>query len=453
MKIKFNFWLVVAIVSFMIGIAVRFYYGLSTDLWGDEAISYFLAKRTNWFDLLYSTGEYWDLVHPPLYYLYLKIVLFLGNQDWLLRLASLIWFFPSVFLVFLIGKQIGGKKVGLLAISLFSLHPLINNLAFQVRPYAMVIFFILLALYLFSKIISHEFENKEWLLGLILAAAFCTDYAAVWPIAGILFFGFITLLKKQYVLTIKIAKLLFYFAAFASYQLIFLVKLLLSYEGKAIIGGRANENSFSWFIEQLNSLTGSNILIVTALSIFIIILHYLKSRKIKASFNQFILLALFCAFTFSAFYSFFFQPIFLARNLLIVSLVIILILAQLQINLRSSLLIILFLFIYGKQSIQSMGFLYVVGMDNFIESIKSEKVTLVSFIEFQNHLDYYLEENNKSFSVVRYDNGQEIENLTHKSNQRIIFVYDRYLPAQLTALSEVVKPGICKNNFCEEHIF
>ena len=123
MKIKkLNFWLIVAVLSFLIGAGARFYYGLSTDFWADEGVSYFIARDTAWLDLIFSTGRYYDLVHPPLYYIFLKFILLISSQDWFLRLASLLWFLPSAFLIYLIGK-FDSRNTGLLALSLFSLHP------------------------------------------------------------------------------------------------------------------------------------------------------------------------------------------------------------------------------------------------------------------------------------------------------------------------------------------
>lgn len=81
-KILFVF----VLLSIIFGIYIRFRYGLFTDLWGDEALSHFIAKHTSWTDLFLQKGQYWDFAHPSFYYLYLKTILFVGESDWVLRL-------------------------------------------------------------------------------------------------------------------------------------------------------------------------------------------------------------------------------------------------------------------------------------------------------------------------------------------------------------------------------
>jgi len=308
---KLNFWVLVATISFLLGVGIRFYYGLSTDLWGDEAVSYFIAKDTPWLDLIFSSGKYWDLAHPPLYYVFLKTVLLFGNYDWLLRLASLIWFIPSAFLIYLIGRQISDRKSGLLAFSLFSLHPLLNNLAFQVRPYAAVIFFILLSLHFLLRNLSNPSKSRGWPVGLVLAIAFYIDYASVWLVMGIATFGITMWLKNKHILWEKIVTIFLYFMVFASYQLAVLVSFIFSHQGKTIVGS-VRESNLSWFLEQLNSLTGLQVSLVNLLVIFFLSVFIFK-RKSKND-NLLLLVMSLCSFIFSSLYSVFFSTNFFSKK-------------------------------------------------------------------------------------------------------------------------------------------
>lgn len=458
MKIKFDFWLVVAVISFIIGVGVRFYYGLNTDLWGDEALSYFIAKDTPWLDLIFSIGKYWDLAHPPLYYVFLKTVLLFGNYDWLLRLASLVWFVPSAFLIYLIGHQINDRKSGLLAFSLFSLHPLLNNLAFQARSYAMALFFILLGLHLLLQNLSNPSKSRGWLVGLILAIAFYTDYASAWLMTGIAVFGITTWLKNQYILWEKIVTIFLYFMVFAGYQLAVLVSFIFSHRGRTIVGS-VRENNLSWFFEQLNSMTGLQVSLVSLLAISFSSAFILKRKNNN---NLLLLITLFCSLVFSSLYSVFFQPIFLARNLIIISIVFIISLSQLNSNIRNLFVIILILFAYGNQSINGTNFLYIKGLEKVVQSKITDKKILVSFIEYPHYLKYYLYETRKTNVenslpvIIQHNNIREIDGLSSEIGEEVVLLYDYRISipsSDIRIKSQAVKSKVCNNNFCEEFFF
>ena len=450
MKIKkFNFWLIVAVLSFLIGTGVRFYYGLSTDFWTDEGISYLIAENNSWLDLIFSTGSYKDFVHPPLYYIFLKLILLIGNQDWFLRSASLLWFFPSALLIYLIGKKFDGRNTGLLALSLFSLHPFFGNLAFQVRPYSMTIFFVLLSIYLFLQIIFSKNPPKEWLVGLILAISFYANYASLWLVLGIAIFGVILWVREEELLWQKSAKVLLYFAAFASYQIFTLISFIISYDGK-IIAGSVNENSLTWFTEQFNFLIGLKFLFIS-LPVFFAFIFFLIKRKANF-FNEFLLAILFSPLLLSLTYSFLLQPIFLARNLFVVSISFILILGQFNKSIKNTILMVSILVFYAVQSVNGESFLYIKGLESFVKKNDFKEAVVFNFIRNEDHLLYYLSTELKFPKIINAHNKLRASDLLVGSGKRIFLVLDPNILGEFAGTIETIYSQACSGNICEEII-
>lgn len=121
------------------------------SFWRDEAFSFLLAKK-NVLDLLVLTAR--D-ANPPLYYLTLKIWMTLfGNSEVALRSLSLIFFFATIYVVFLILTETFGISVkkSYLYLLIFVANPLLHYYAFEARMYTMLAFFATLSLYfLFQK--------------------------------------------------------------------------------------------------------------------------------------------------------------------------------------------------------------------------------------------------------------------------------------------------------------
>ncbi|PIY68928.1 hypothetical protein COY90_03330 [Candidatus Roizmanbacteria bacterium CG_4_10_14_0_8_um_filter_39_9] len=121
------------------------------SFWRDEAFSYLMAKRSI-LDLLILTAR--D-ANPPIYYLALKIWMTLfGSSEVALRSLSLIFFFATIYVVFLILTGTFGVSVkkSYLYLLIFVANPLLHYYAFEARMYTMLAFFASLSFYfLFQK--------------------------------------------------------------------------------------------------------------------------------------------------------------------------------------------------------------------------------------------------------------------------------------------------------------
>ncbi len=132
-------------VTMIVGIALRLLY-LHTDLWYDEACSWFTAKQLFPMGIMGNLLNL-DLQHTPLYFflLHLWIKLF-GDSEIAMRSLSLLFGIGTLPLVFTATKKIADNKTAIFALALASISPLLVLFSVEVRMYPMVIFLVILSL-------------------------------------------------------------------------------------------------------------------------------------------------------------------------------------------------------------------------------------------------------------------------------------------------------------------
>lgn len=131
----------------------------------DEAISYFRSKLPykQMFQYTVSIDK-----HTPLYYGLLHLWLLFEQTEFWLRSLSVVWAVLTVPLVYLLGRVIGGPRVGVVVAILFVTAPFHVRYAQEARMYTMLTFFASLAM-----------------LGLALALKQRDDPAPPWIGAGL----------------------------------------------------------------------------------------------------------------------------------------------------------------------------------------------------------------------------------------------------------------------------
>lgn len=148
-RFKLNSFHILLLCVLLLGIFLRF---LGIDkpegLWYDEINTYFIAKQSFPMGILHTLIER-DL-HFPLYYWILHIWMNLfGDSDVILRLFSAIFGILTLPIAYLIGRELNGKKGGLLTLLLFSINSGLIYYAQEVRFYSVLAFFCtLVALFL-----------------------------------------------------------------------------------------------------------------------------------------------------------------------------------------------------------------------------------------------------------------------------------------------------------------
>ena len=152
---------------------------VNQSLWLDEATTAQVVKQFGLAEIVtkFSPRDF----HPPLYYLFIKLLAgVFGYWEVALRMPSIIFSLLTGWVVYLVG--------GLWTAAFFLFNPLVVYYSQEARMYMMVTFFLTGAFYFFN--------NKKWLLfSLLSILSFYTFYGSIFFIAA--FFLYL-LYKKQF---------------------------------------------------------------------------------------------------------------------------------------------------------------------------------------------------------------------------------------------------------------
>jgi len=142
----------------LIGAAVRFYHLGVPTIWMDEMQALF-GMQTPLPSLWEWTTKH--EVHPPLFYLLLKAVSVADISDAMLRLPWAVCGVVSIWLTYLLGKEVQGEETGLFAAALLSGNTLHIWLSRTVRPYALLILLCILALIRLVRVLRKD-DGRDW---------------------------------------------------------------------------------------------------------------------------------------------------------------------------------------------------------------------------------------------------------------------------------------------------
>jgi len=128
------------------------------DLWYDEAFTVTFSKFFH-FD--------WN---PPAYHILMHFwIKIFGVSEAALRFPALLFSFFSVGVLFLLGKELFNRKIGLLASIFIGLSPFHIWYAQEARNYSMMLFFGLLSSYFFLRALR-ENTNRLWFMFVLVSA-------------------------------------------------------------------------------------------------------------------------------------------------------------------------------------------------------------------------------------------------------------------------------------------
>lgn len=154
--------------------------GINQSLWLDEAISVNKAKLP--IEIIVPQFSIRDF-HPPVYYWFLNIwINLLGDQVWIMRLSSVLFFLITVWFVYMIGKEIKDKKTGLLAAILTGINPLLIYFSQELRMYSMVTMWLTGSIYFLVRMLKKP--NWKNILGfnILTGLSFVTFYGSIFLI-------------------------------------------------------------------------------------------------------------------------------------------------------------------------------------------------------------------------------------------------------------------------------
>ena len=191
-KIKHPYftWSIIIIAAF-----IFFLVGISHEsLWCDEA---FAAKMVEYdfFNILKNTAK--D-VHPPLYYIILKIFTFVfGHSEWALRLLSVLGATGMVALGAGPVRKLFGDKTAYIYAAAVIFTPIIIIMAHEVRMYSLAMFTVT-ASSIYGLLILKENKISYWIIfGISVLASAYLHYYALIAVFLINFFMLIWIIIKK----------------------------------------------------------------------------------------------------------------------------------------------------------------------------------------------------------------------------------------------------------------
>lgn len=157
---------------------------LNQSLWLDEATTAKVAHLpVSQIIFHFSPTDF----HPPLYYIFMKFwVMIFGSGEVALRFPSIIFSLLAGYVVYLIGKELKYKTVGIWASALFLFNPLIMYYSQEARMYMMATCFLASALYFYLRLGTSQTKIREIVLcNVFIALSFFTFYGSVFYIAAV----------------------------------------------------------------------------------------------------------------------------------------------------------------------------------------------------------------------------------------------------------------------------
>lgn len=163
--------LIILIISFVLRLI-----GLNQSLWLDEAINVVNAKSLPFWEFVtkYPIGDF----HPPGYFAFLWVwIRLFGFSEIAVRMPSVLLGIATIWIVFLLGKDLVSKKVGLVAALLLSVAPLHVYYSQEARMYAFATLAVSLSWYFLIQILSQKkFAIWGYIASMLLVLS--ADYIA-----------------------------------------------------------------------------------------------------------------------------------------------------------------------------------------------------------------------------------------------------------------------------------
>lgn len=445
------------------------------NLWIDE-VDNFITSQNSIVDLLFM--NHWDVAHPQLYFIILHFWQKLGTSELFLRIPGLIFSVFSGTLVYLIGRKVGGKTSGLIALFLYAYHPLFTKLDWQVNFYAPVFFLIFGSLLSFLNLE----RNEKWLAAFVIfnVLSFYTDYSAIWYFESLAILWLILFfIKREAIWFIKFTQGLILSFLLALPQIpIFIKNFQQSLGVVRWIPRPTHEILLRLPVRLIGWEKISDPKIVyTLFAISLITLGYLlttnyERNKEKISSRTAFLLLLITLSILPPFTSYYFSrlvsSIFLARNLAISGFVLIFGLALFWASLFQKHLLLKFLglvflisfVLYSRHFSTELNTVSYSTIRNFIRE-KGNQSKLIVFlgedVEWLTPLGKYYakgydgEPPLKNYRIVTIESENQLEDLYLLANyQFVFFFYGRYHPYGLTQKAKVILR--CSKKYCSQPV-
>lgn len=163
-------------VILLIAAFIRFTGLVKRDLWYDEAFTGVAVKE----DFKSMISMIINDVHPPLYYMLLKgFSSFFNYSVFGIRLFSAIFGLASVWMIYLLTKELFNKRAALYAALVATISPLAIQYSQEARMYAMLVFLILTASLFFVKGLKTKEYKYFTYWGIFTGLSMLTHYMGI----------------------------------------------------------------------------------------------------------------------------------------------------------------------------------------------------------------------------------------------------------------------------------
>lgn len=184
--------------------------------WFDEQYSYF-CTAFSWKALLDSlwNGE----MNMGLYYIILKLWRYIGDSDVFIRMLSVLLAVAAVPLIYEIGKELFGRRVGIFSAWLLAVHPFMHSRAQEARGYTLALFLVCLSTFLFIRTIKKPTYMTAFLYGAASGLSVYAHFFASFVILvhAIYFIFIYKKIVKFKIFTVYFLTLVFFLIPFAAF--------------------------------------------------------------------------------------------------------------------------------------------------------------------------------------------------------------------------------------------
>jgi len=183
------------ILILILASSLRFYHIDYQSVWLDEICSMIEANPSvAWSDLEISIIN--SDPHPPLYFAFLKALLqIFGYTTFIGRILSAFTGVLGVFSVYLLGKELINKKVGLIAGFLLAINFFHIYYSQEIRMYAQLLLFATLSYYFLLLFLKNKTWKNTILYGVVTGLMLLTQFFGLFVLMSQLFILFVIFLK------------------------------------------------------------------------------------------------------------------------------------------------------------------------------------------------------------------------------------------------------------------
>ena len=217
-----NYYNVILLIIIVIASVLRLWKLSSVPFMHDEFSALIRTGYDNFHDLIHD-GVMLNDMHPAgvQVFLYFWVKIFGWNELWL-KFPFAVMGVASIYLTYVVANQWFNKNVGLLSAALVSVSQLFIVFSQLIRPYTPGLFFILLFVYFWNKILFSDKKPTFWTCVGFSLSAFCaaeihmfsTAQTGLIALTGLLFFKNLEKERKKAYLWSCAAALILYLPSF-----------------------------------------------------------------------------------------------------------------------------------------------------------------------------------------------------------------------------------------------